>query len=72
MILTQRCGKSDDTAAWSPVSYETEATSTSEVDVKTGKHRVVKPVGTVLGWLVMIGLIVAVGSVIDTITNRRT
>lgn len=29
------------------------------------------PVGTVLGWLGMIGLIVVVGSVVQTITNRR-
>ena len=30
------------------------------------------PVGTVLGWVAMIGLIVAISSVVDTITNRRT
>ena len=30
------------------------------------------PAGTVLGWLAMIGLIVVVGSVINTIKTRRT
>ena len=30
------------------------------------------PIGTVLGWLGMIVLIVCVGSVVQAITNRRT
>lgn len=30
------------------------------------------PIGTVLSWLGMIGLIVCVGSVVQAITNRRT
>ena len=30
------------------------------------------PIGTVIGWLGMIGMIVCVGSVVQAITNRRT
>ena len=30
------------------------------------------PVGTVLGWLAMIGVIVVIGVAVDTMTNRRT